>query len=188
MIVLVLPDIPAEDQLLARARAGDNAAVMEIYESYFDAVYQYIRLRVDDRMAAEDIASEVFVKLIEALRGRNAPRHSLRGWLFVAARNAVIDHYGASKRAPNVELQEWIAAPQDDQPEISFTRTLDSDRVRRAVQTLTPEHQEVLLLRFAQALNLQDTADIMGKSVSAIKSLQFRAVESLRRVLGGDNE
>lgn len=76
---------------------------MQIYEAYFTPIYQYIRLRVDDTMTAEDLASDVFVKLINALRGPNAPRTSLRGWLFRVARSAVADAYGAKARVSHVE-------------------------------------------------------------------------------------
>jgi len=55
--------------------------------------------------------------------------------------------------------------------------------VRRVLAMLAPDQQEVLILRFGQMMSLQDTAESMGKSISAIKSLQFRAVDTLRRLL-----
>lgn len=187
MIVIVLPDIPSEDELLARARRGDKSAVMEIYEAYFSPVYQYLRLRVDDRMLAEDLASEVFMNLILALHSGSAPRYSLRGWLFRVARNLLHEHYGAARMLPTVTLDDtlddWISAPQGEQPEVQFVRIADAELVRAALRRLAAEQQEVLVLRFGQMLSLQATADIMGKSVSAIKSLQFRAVDNLKKLL-----
>lgn len=184
MISLVLPDIPAEDRLLARARQGDQEAVMHIYESYFTPIFQYIRLRVDDVNTAEDLASEVFVKLVKAFEGRKAPRHSLRGWLFKVARNGINTHYGKVKQFPTTTLDEWFPTSTDDDPEIRVIRSMNAEKTQRALRMLAPDQQEVLILRFGQALNLQETADIMGKSVSAIKSLQFRAVNTLRHILG----
>lgn len=183
MIVIILPDIPQEDALLAQARRGNREATMQIYEGYFSPIYQYIRLRVDDANLAEDLASEVFMKLVSALRGGSAPRHSLRGWLFKVARNLLHDHYSKSRQFTTTALDEWVPAPSDQEPEVEFIRSLNLERARSALHKLSPEQQEVLILRFGQALNLQQTADIMGKSVSAVKSLQFRAVESLRSVL-----
>lgn len=184
MIILVLPDIPTEDRLLARARQGDQTAVMQIYEGYFDAIYSYLRLRVDESMLAEDMTSEVFLKFIASLKGRNAPQQSLRGWLFRVARNVLHDHYGETRKMPTTTIEEWIRAPSDDEPEIQFMRSIDAERSQRGIRMLAAEQQEVLILRFGQALTLHETADIMGKSVSAVKSLQFRAVETLRRILG----
>ena len=123
MILIVLPDIPAEDHLLARARQGDRTALMEIYESYFAPVYNFIRLRIDDLYLAEDMASEVFVKLVVALKGRNAPRHSLRGWLFRVARNQISDHYGRNHDLTTEALEEWIPASDDNDPETEFMRS-----------------------------------------------------------------
>lgn len=184
MIVIVLPDIEEEDRLLAAARQGDQHAIMDIYRSYFPPIYQFLRLRVQDSTLAEDLASEVFLKFIDALRGRTAPRTSLRGWLFRVARNVLHDHYGRTVRFPTTTLDEWLPAASDDDPEVQFVRSLNVERSRRALRMLAAEQQEVLILRFGQALSLQETADIMGKSVSAVKSLQFRAVETLRQIIG----
>jgi RNA polymerase sigma-70 factor (ECF subfamily) len=183
MILLVLPDISDEDRLLARARRGDQRAIMEIYEAYFPPILQFISFRVDDFALAEDIASDVFVRLISALRGSAAPNRSLRGWLFQVARSELQRHYGARKRLPVDSLDEWIPAPDHDEPEIQFFRALDAQQVRAALRGVSPEQQEVLVWRFAQGLSLEETADVMGKTTSAIKSLQFRAIEALRNQL-----
>lgn len=187
MIVLVLPDIPTEDRLLLRACQGDQNAISRIYEGYFTPIYQFIRLRVDDAALAEDLTSEVFVKFVRALRGPHPPSHSLRGWLFRVARNVLHDHYDQSSRFATTTLDEWIPAMPEHDPELQLLRTLDAEHARRAIHRLSTDQQEVLILRFGQALSLQDTADIMGKSVGAVKSLQFRAVETLRQLLGDMN-
>jgi RNA polymerase sigma-70 factor (ECF subfamily) len=183
MIVLVLPDLPAEDRLLAQARQGQQDAIMQIYDSYFPPIFQFIRLRVGERELAEDLASEVFVKLVGALQGSNAPRHSLRGWLFRVARNEIHDHYGKSRQLPTTTLDEWIPDSSDNDPEVQFIRAVSVERARHAIRMLASEQQEVLILRFGQMLSLQETADIMGKSTYAVKSLQFRAINTLRSIL-----
>lgn len=183
MILIVLPDIATEDRLLESARRGDSDAVMQIYEQYFPPVYQFIRLRVDDTALAEDIASDVFVKLVDALRGRSAPRHSLRGWIFRVARNELHTYFGRMRQFTVTALDEWEPSSGDDDPEALIIDALNVERARRALRMLNAEQQEVLILRFGQKLDLQATADIMGKSVSAIKSLQFRAVDTLRQIL-----
>lgn len=185
MIVIVLPDIPQEDRLLKRAQRGDSEAIRTIYEHYFPPIYQFIRLRVDDIGTAEDIAGDVFLKLIAALRGKNAPRHSLRGWLFRVARNALYDYYGKRQRFTETTLTEWLPAPAESDPELQFMRSLDSEQCRAAIRELSDVQQEIIILRFGQALSLQETADIMGKNVNAVKQLQFRAVSNLRRILRG---
>lgn len=185
MIVIVLPDIPAEDRLLVSARQGERNALRQIYESYFPPIYQFIRLRVNDREQARDIAQDVFSSLFVALHGRTPPQKSLRAWLFRVARNKIYDHYGAKKQFPTTTLDEWIPASSDDNPETEFMRSARVEHARSALQKLVAEQQEVLILRFGQDLSLEETADLMNKSVSAVKSLQFRAVERLRQLLDG---
>ncbi|NWG17012.1 MAG: sigma-70 family RNA polymerase sigma factor [Chloroflexi bacterium] len=184
MILIVLPDIPAEDRLLAQARQGSQDAMMQIYESYFSPIYNFIRLRVDDQHMAEDLASEVFIKLMSAFRSHTAPHHSLRGWLFRVARNIIHDHYGRARQLTTEALEEWMPESPDNDPEVQFMRALDIERTRHALRTLSAEQQEVLILRFGQMLSLEETADIMGKKVGAVKSLQFRAINALRQAFG----
>jgi RNA polymerase sigma-70 factor (ECF subfamily) len=184
MIVIVLPDLPTEYDLLEQASRGDQDALRQIYVAYFTPIYQFIRIRVGDAQLAEDLTSEVFLDFVAAVKGRNAgPRQNLRGWLFRVARNKIYDQYGKDRQYPTTTLEEWIPDTSDENPEAQFVRALNVERAREALQQLAPEQQEVLILRFGQMLNLQETADIMGKSVSAVKSLQFRAVERLRHIL-----
>lgn len=184
MILIVLPELAEEDALLARARSGDREAILTIYDLYFPPVYQFIRLRTDDPMLAEDLASEVFVTLVSALRGRNAPRQSLRGWIFRVARSVLHAHYGKARRFTAVALEDWMPEPDEEGLESAAIRRMNMDAARQAIAGLNPEQQEVLILRFGQKLSVQDTADVMGKSIPAIKSLQFRAVNALRQLLG----
>jgi RNA polymerase sigma-70 factor (ECF subfamily) len=179
-----LPDIPTEDLLLTRANRGDQAALAQIYEVYFPSVYRFIRYQVEDQALAEDIASDVFITLMDNVGSRSGPRHSLRGWLFRVARNEVYRHFGKVKQFPRAALEDWIPDSAEPDLEVQFIRAVDTDRARRALRMLVPEQQEVLILRFVEALSLQETADIMGKSASAVKSLQFRAVNALRSILG----
>jgi len=181
LLLLALPDLPDEDRLLARARRGDRRAIGEIYERYFDAIYQFIRWRVDDPAVAEDLTSEVFIKLLSALQSSAAPADSLRGWLFRVARNSLYDHY--QRPVPTTSLDEALPLAADADTEAQFIRATEVERVQHALRTLAVDQQEVLILRFGQMLNLEATADSMGNSVSAIKSLQFRAINSLRRAL-----
>lgn len=183
MIVIILPDVHRDQQLLLSAHENDQDSLRTIYELYFPSIYQFLRLRLHDREQARDIAAEVFLDFFVALRGTKSPQTNLRAWLFRVARNKVYDHYGRVKQFPTTTLDEWIPGSSEQSPEAELMRTLRSERTRRALRMLSTEQQEVLILRFGQELNLQETADLMDKSVSAIKSLQFRAIETLRVLL-----
>ena len=183
MLFIVLPDIAVDDDLLSRIKRGDDTAVIEVYETYFDALYHYVRLKTGDASIAEDIVSDVFVKLMEVIGTKSAPHTHLRGWLFQVARNLLYQHYGRHKDVTLTRLEDWMPASPELNPEVQTAHLFDMQRVRHAMRMLNGDHQEVLLLRFGQRLSLQETAAVMGKSVSAIKSLQFRAVDNLRNIL-----
>ncbi len=183
MIWMVLPDPTEDDALLLRLQRRDQSAVAQVYERYFAPLYQFARLKVGDKSLAQDIVSEVFVTLIESLGKRSAPRENLRGWLFTVARHAAYRSYGQARPLPLEEVEEWMPSTHETDPSILFGDAVPIERVRHALRMLARDHQEVLLLRFGQHLSLQETADVMGKTTSAIKSLQFRAVETLRSIL-----
>lgn len=187
MILIVLPDLGLEERLLADARRGDRDAIMQIYDLYFTPIYHFIRLRVGDAMTAEDLASDVFMHLIVALRGSSPPRESLRGWLFKVARNLIARYHRAARQIAETELNEWLPDGGDLEAEVTMglDAAITADQIRQALVALVPDQQEVLLLRFGQRLDLQTTADIMGKSANAIKQLQFRALTALRKRLSG---
>lgn len=188
MIVLVLPDVTVDDALLDRARRGDRSSIAQIYQNYFDPIYQFVRLRVGHAQTAEDLTSDIFVKFIKALKTNNAPHTSLRGWIFRVARNVIYDHYGEEVSLPVETIDQWLTTDEDTDPEVQAIRTIESDRARQVIGMLAPAQQEVLMLRFDQQLSLQETADVMDKNVNAIKALQFRAVNTLRDILRDDRE
>jgi RNA polymerase sigma-70 factor (ECF subfamily) len=181
--MIVLPDISVEQQLLSEARQQHQEALRRIYEIYFPPIYQFIRLRINDREQVRDIASEVFLDLFVALRGARPPQTNLRAWLFRVARNKIYDHYGRYKHFPVTTLEEWLPASSESSPEVEFIRSINVEQARRALHMLNAEQQEVIILRFGESLSLQETADVLGSSVSAVKSLQFRAVSKLRQLL-----
>jgi RNA polymerase sigma-70 factor (ECF subfamily) len=183
----VLPDFATEDRLLSQANLGDQTAITEIYERYFPAMYQFIRLQVDDSGLAEDIASEVFFKFVDAVGGRSSPRLSLRGWLFRVARNEIYRHYGKIRQFSTSALDDWLSIPSEGDLEVQFIHSVDLERARQALRMLAADQQEVLILRFVEELDLQEVAEIMGRNVGAIKSLQFRAISTLRQILGESN-
>jgi RNA polymerase sigma-70 factor, ECF subfamily len=185
MVILVLPDIDSDDDLLPKIQRGDKQAIVATYERYFVSLYHYTRLKVGDANLAEDIVSEVFVTLIESVGTASVPRNHLRGWLFQVARSHIAKSIQQHKIVSLSQMEEFMSTPHEQNPEVQSILSADIERVRHALRMLNPEHQEVIILRFGQHLSLQETADVMGKSLSAVKSLQFRAVDTLRSIMVG---
>lgn len=182
MLVMALPDPIEDDSLLRRANTGDKAVISEIYHLYVDSIYQFCRLRLGNPQAAEDITSTVFTKLIAQIAKGKGPRHHLRGWLFQVARNAIYDTYGKVQSLPIETVEQWEYIDSVD-PENEVLKSLDASKLREVMQSLSPDQQDVLLMRFDQQLSLKETADILGKNVNTVKTLQLRALTRLRKLL-----
>ncbi len=162
----------------------DSQAIAAIYDQYFAEVYRYVRYRIDDDATAEDIASDVFMRLLEASQKRQGPQSSLKGWLIATASNAVNDHLRRHYRRPLQPLFDQLP----DETSAALHDELDRREQHRAVRSayaqLTEEQQHVLALRFGQGYSLEETAQAMKKNVNAIKALQFRALSALQRLIG----
>ena len=108
------------------------------------------------------------------------PKTSLTGWLYAVARNLAVDH--VKQRVKLVPLLEDLVA---DSPSLTDQAYLAQLRpaLKAALLKLTDEQQDVIAFRFGQGLSLQETAEIMDKSVGAVKALQHRALASLARFI-----
>jgi RNA polymerase sigma-70 factor (ECF subfamily) len=169
-----------EASLLMRARKLDAEALALIHDTYYGPIFRYIAFRVSDRTSAEDLASEVFMRLLEALRTHKAPQTSLRSWLYGVASHVVSDFHRKRYRDPRVALDEALLSQAAGPDEIAEA-LLDREELRRALALLTVEQQHVIALRFGAGLPIQEVARSMDKTEGAVKQLQARAIAALAR-------
>ena len=174
-----------EEQLLAGARQLDESALAQIHDCFYTLIYRYTRYRTSDDQIAEDAASEVFVRLLDALQNGKAPRQSLRGWLFSTANHIVNDHFRHHYRVQTEDLEDHtsLSASAETDPEYQFQMQLTNEHLRATLARLTPDQQHVVSLRFGQGMSHREVAQLMGKSEGAVKLLQFRALRALRDLL-----
>jgi RNA polymerase sigma-70 factor, ECF subfamily len=176
--------IDGEFKLVQRAQAGDQESFARLYDAYMERIYRYVFFRVNDALTAEDITAQVFMKAWERLDTYKDERSPFLAWLYQVARNAVIDHTRTSKTA--------IALEEVDPAQISFSEDIDEkidqktrlQEIRSALQVLTEEQQQVLLLKFANGLKTPEIARLLGKEQGAIRALQMRALQGLAKALG----
>ena len=175
--------LESPEMLLERAQQLDRQALAEIHDLYYPAVYRYVRYRLDDEQIVEDISAEVFLQLIDHLHKKKGEIHNLRGWLLGTAANMVNDHLRNRYRKPVENLEDYEALTAADDPHAVVEHLDAHQQVRKAILQLTREQQHVLALRFSQGLSVEETAQLMNKTVGAIKLLQFRALSALRKML-----
>lgn len=167
---------------IARARAGDDTALTAIYEAYQPKIQRFLYYRVGDRHAAEDLTTEVFLRVIENLPDYRIQDAPLQAWIFQIARNLAIDHFRRQSVRDHLALDASFPA-NGDGPDTIAARSLVGDQLRGALDQLTEGQADVIVLRFISALSIAETAQTLNKSESAVKALQARGLEALHRVL-----
>jgi RNA polymerase sigma-70 factor (ECF subfamily) len=167
-----------DDRLLIEAAQADPARFVEIYERYVDRIYAFVSRRTGNRAAAEDITSHVFEQALATIG-----RFEWRGlpvsvWLFRIASNAVVDHWRESSRKAD-----------EPAPDVPDPRELDDiDRriaLYQEVERLPDLQQHVIRMRFVEEKSIREVAAALNRSEGAVKQLQLRALEKLRKSMGG---
>jgi RNA polymerase sigma-70 factor (ECF subfamily) len=170
-------------RLVDQAQRGDRHALEELYLLHFDRIYSYLHMSVGNRHDAEDLTTQVFVKMLESIgnfRWRSAP---FSAWLFRIAHNLAMDHFRANKRW---QLEEEVPEPDPGEGSAAEEEALESigrQSMLQLIEKLSPEQQQVLTLKFVFNFSNADAATILDKTDGAIKSLQHRALASLQRQL-----
>lgn len=171
---------PVTKSVIKRAQDGEANALTALYENYKPVVYRYLYYRLGERHLAEDLTTEVFIRVIKNL-DRYHPHHShFDAWLFKIARNLAIDHIRKSKLRQHVRLDENLIAPSGG-PESITERNQSQQQLRQALLCLTDDQCEVIVLRFLADLPITQVARLLNKSEGAVKALQARALEALQR-------
>lgn len=170
--------------LLAGVQRRDPQALAQMHDQYYPAIFRYIAFRVGDHETAEDLTSEVFIRLLHAINEKSAPKNTLRGWLYRVAANVVADHHRASYRVKRVELNDELQSEAVD-PSQALSVKQQLAELSEALADLTEEQQSVISLRFGYEMAIKDVAQVMGKSEGAVKQLQARAVAALSRKMLG---
>ncbi|WP_415951327.1 ECF subfamily RNA polymerase sigma factor, BldN family [Streptomyces sp. KLOTTS4A1] len=176
-------------ELVERAQAGEADAFGRLYDQYSDTVYRYIYYRVGSggKATAEDLTSETFLRALRRIGTFTWQGRDFGAWLVTIARNLVADHFKSSRFRLEVTTGEMLDANEVERsPEDSVLESLSNAALLDAVRRLNPQQQECVTLRFLQGLSVAETARVMNKNEGAIKTLQYRAVRTLARLLPDD--
>ena len=173
----------SDEQVLERTQSYDAHALADVYDRYAAPIYGYLYRLLGEAAQAEDLTGEVFLRLLEVLGTRRAPRDRIDAWLYRVAHNLAMDQFRRQKKTPAIALDEDLVA-DGSQPADLVGDKITQQQLRAGIRRLTTDQQRVILLRFAEERPLAEVARMMGKSEGAIKTLQHRAVSRLRKLLG----
>jgi RNA polymerase sigma-70 factor (ECF subfamily) len=173
--------VTSENELLKLARQFNQPALAQIYDSYSPGLYRYAMRWLSDQDRAEDCVAETFSRFLQALHERRGPQNYLQAYLYRMAHNWIIDHYRRTPMQP-VELKEEHRDGNAN-PEADASQHLQQAGLRKALRTLTPDQQQVISLKYLEGWENEEIARSIKKPVGAVKSLQHRALASLKKVL-----
>jgi len=176
------PDREEERQLVMRAIDRDAEAFAELYDRHVVRVYRHIYYLVNDAREAEDLTAQTFLKAWEAIdryKERGAP---IVAWLLRIAHNLTVS-YLRSKRDHGVLEETYIDQKLHRNPEEALEQSTDEDSVRQAILGLRDEQRQVIILRFVEELDYREVAQVIGKSIPAVRVIQHRALGNLRKLM-----
>ena len=173
-------------QLIKLTRDGDADAFGQLYERHVQTIFRFIYARLDDRQDAEDLTEEVFLRVWQALPDYEEKGVPFLAFLFRIARNAVIDFYRSAGRIGYQEpIEDTVIEDLHSDPGEAAMTNLEHQELRRVLDNLRDEYRMVLVLRFLSELSPEETAQVMGRSIGAVRVLQHRALSALRNLLEG---
>jgi RNA polymerase sigma-70 factor (ECF subfamily) len=176
------------DELVKRAKNGDSQALDTLLEQHLPMVFRFVSMRLGRGHAdLDDVVQETLIAAARSIGSLRAERDgAVPAWFLTIARHKVADHFRRSPERTE-ELEPRAAVAGSDVPEIVSERDRDR-RLRDAMRQLTPEQEEVLILRFALGFDGEQTAAITGRTVGANKALQHRGLVTLEKLLGQKEE
>ena len=165
----------SSDALLERAKTGEARAWNELYRWLAPAVAGYLGLR--GAHDVDDLTSETFVAVFRNIATFDGSIDQFRSWVFVIAHRRLLDARRSLARRPVMgPVVDDVATEQD------FDGALDAARVRALCAQLPTEQADVLVLRILGDFTIEQIAEVVGKSAGAVKQLQRRGLENLRKI------
>jgi RNA polymerase sigma-70 factor (ECF subfamily) len=166
-------------------QTGSPQDFASAYDQYFSRVYGFVRTQVNDPVAADDVVSRVFERVLERLASFDPKRGAFESWLFAVVRNAVRDHFRSRGRS-GPSLEACAAEPASREPAAEVRLLAEEERagLLQALRGLDERSREVLGLKFQAGLNNRQIAEVLDLGESHVGVLVYRAVKKLQAELG----
>ncbi len=171
-----------ETTILTESKPLSREAIIELYDRHSPGIYRYAYRLLGNQDIAEECVAETFSRFLHAVKAGRGPRENVQAYLYRMAHNWVTDQY---RRQPQQSLEMDLEehADHSSNPSTLVHRSLERERVRKAIQQLPYEQQRVIEMRFLDDLPHEDVARVLGKSIEATRALQHRALTALRQML-----
>ena len=176
--------IDNEKELLAQIASGNKEAFGQLYDLYAPRLFRFIRLKVRSQVLAEDLSSELFLKIWEYLKEKeNIVEESIQALLYKVARNLIIDYY-KKKSSQELFMGDDFHLFLEEEPAKDEVGSKEiADQIHKALVNVKEEYQDVLILYYIDELSVPEIAKVMNKSNGAIRVLIHRGLKSLKEHL-----
>ncbi len=165
---------------LLDARAGHPTAWVELYDGIAPILYAYLRHQALDD--PDDVVGETLLQVVRDIDRFEGTHRQFRSWALAIAHHRMLDARRARRRRPvdPVPTEALLGSPGPDDPSGAVLATLEWDDVADLLARLTDEQREVVVLRVVNELSLEETAQVLDRTVGSVKALQHRAFNALR--------
>lgn len=172
-----------EELLIQKAKSGDEEAFRALYDTYITPIYRFVFLKVQQRQDAEDITQHTFVSAWENIRTYEHRGFPFSSWLYRIAGNAVIDHFRTHRHTIDVDAVPEDFLAHHDETESELDTSIEMKEVRIALQSLEPDQQNVIIMKFVEDLSNKEIAAALQKSEGAIRVIQHRALKQVKTII-----
>ena len=169
-----------EKALLVRIKKKDPQAFSEVYDLYITPIYRFIYFKVATKQDAEDLTSEVFLKIWQYITETEEEIQNLRALLYRTARNLVIDFYRRSAKRDLTQDLEVLETIKDERQQSLLSQidiTFEMQDIEKVLRQLKDEYREVIILRYIEELSIAEIAKVLQKSKGSVRVLLHRALK-----------
>jgi len=177
--------LSGEKTILERAHKGDKDAFEQVYDFYVSRIFRFVFLKIGNKENAEDLTSETFMRFWIYVQKEKITKDSAEPVIYRIARNLIIDFYRKKEVITN-EIDEVIANKIFDEHQDFIEKMINKEEIREimeAIKELKDEYQEIIILRFVEELEIEEIAEITGKSKGSVRVISHRALKSLEKVM-----
>ena len=174
----------SDEEVLARASAGDRDAFGMLYERYVDRIFNYVYYRTGNVNDAEDLTARVFQRAMNHIVNYTDRGVPFSAWLYRIAHNLVANWHRDRSRRQEIPISDAPLVAKGDAPEASLVHNEQQESLLRLIRSLPDERQTLLILKFVEHYSNAEIGAIMGRSEGAVKSLYHRTLLALRDEIG----
>jgi RNA polymerase sigma factor (sigma-70 family) len=179
-VARVDPSQEAFAAVLTAARTGAPWACRELWDTFAPAVAAFARARGSKE--PDDLTSEVFLAVFDRLDRFEGDLANFRSFVFTVAHHRLVDEFRTAARRPVAEELSEASDPRlQASAEADALDRIADQQVRALLEELAPDQRDVLLLRIVGDLTVDEIAKVLGKRTGAVKALQRRGLEALRK-------